>query len=128
MQRDMDAILRKHLVPASDFIYGYADLTGLVEEEFGDFSYGISIGKKLDVRIVDSIIDGPTMEYYAHYRTMNSDLTALSVAISEDMDKQGFEIKIVEPSVTIDHLPYRNPGRVQKNQKQFKPFRADNIG
>ena len=104
MQKQIEAILRNHLVPESDFIYGYADLSGLIGKEFGNFRYGICIGKKLNPAIVESITGGPTMEYYTHYRRMNSELTSLSSAISEDLNKQGIETRTVEPSVTTDQL------------------------
>ncbi|MCX6224925.1 MAG: epoxyqueuosine reductase [Bacteroidia bacterium] len=104
MQKKIDSILLHHLVPATDFIYGFADLTGLLEKESGEFRYAISIGKLLDPRIVESITEGPTMEYFAHYRSMNADLSALSQSISEDLNALGIETRLVEPSVTTDQL------------------------
>jgi len=104
MQERIDTVLRKHLVPGSDYISGYADLTGLLDQEFGRFRYAISIGRKLDSGIVESIAGGPTMEYYAHYRNMNADLAVISQAIAEDLNKLGIETWLVEPSVTTNQL------------------------
>jgi hypothetical protein len=41
-------ILDNHLVPKQEYIYGFADLSGIVDKQFGDFHFGISIGKRLD--------------------------------------------------------------------------------
>jgi hypothetical protein len=67
-------ILKKYLLPSENHICGFADLTGLLENKFSGFNYGISIGRKLNYKIVDKIIDGPTPEYYSHYRQVNEDL------------------------------------------------------
>lgn len=104
MQNNIDKVLRNHLVPANDFIYGFADLTGLIDKDFGKFRYAVSIGKKLDGRIVDTISDGPTTEYYEHYRSMNAGLSALSMAIMHDLKSLGINTMVVDPSVTTEQL------------------------
>jgi|GEM_PF-1485287 len=38
-------ILKETLQPSEDFIWGFADLTGLIDRKFGNYTYGISIGK-----------------------------------------------------------------------------------
>jgi hypothetical protein len=38
-------IIQKHLKPNDKFIYGYAILKGLLDPVFGNYQYGISIGK-----------------------------------------------------------------------------------
>ena len=44
----IEEILKSHLQPGNEFIYGFADLTGLLDPKFSGFDYGISIGRKLD--------------------------------------------------------------------------------
>jgi len=68
MIKIIDDILKEHLLPAENYIFGFADLTGLLQNKFDGFNYGISIGRKLDYEIVDKVINGPTPEYYSHYR------------------------------------------------------------
>ena len=53
MQRQIVKIIRRHLIPAENYIYGFADLTGLLDRKFEGFNYGISIGRKLDHSIVE---------------------------------------------------------------------------
>jgi epoxyqueuosine reductase len=97
-------VLEKHLVPKQDFIYGFADLNGFVDQQFGDFSFGISIGKRLDNKIVDGIFGGPTIEYYSHYRQTNMELELLTQGISEDLKRIGIETLCIEPTVTTLEL------------------------
>jgi len=104
MQNKIEELLRARLVPASDYVFGYADLTGLIGHEFGGFTYAISIGKKLDFRIVGSITEGPTMEYYSHYRKMNADLSALSLDIAGELNRKGIRTRLIDPSVTTEQL------------------------
>jgi epoxyqueuosine reductase len=97
-------ILDKHLVPKQDYIYGFADLSGIIDKQFGDFRFGISIGKRLDNRIVDKVRTGPTLEYYNHYRKMNEELTLLSAIISKELQVAGIEAVCIEPTVTTREL------------------------
>jgi NAD-dependent dihydropyrimidine dehydrogenase PreA subunit len=84
---NIDEIVKRHLLPSENHIYGFADLTGLVQNKFFGYNYGISIGRKLDNRIVDKIVHGPTPEYYSHYRQINEDLGLLTERISEELNK-----------------------------------------
>ena len=59
----VEKILKSHLIPVDNFIYGFADLTGLLDKKFGGFNYGISIGRRLDNAIVDKVFGSPTKEY-----------------------------------------------------------------
>lgn len=97
-------ILEKHLVPHQDYIYGFADLAGIIDKSFGEFQFGISIGKKLDGRIVNGIYSGPTLEYYSHYRQINEELAALTKSISADLKEIDIGSISTGPSVTTAEL------------------------
>lgn len=97
-------IIDKHLDPEREFIYGFADLTSVIDSQFGDFRYGISIGKRLDNRIVDKIRNGPTLEYYTHYTKINEELTSLAEKISKALQTIGLETLCIEPTVTTQML------------------------
>jgi len=97
-------VIEKHLFPKEDYIYGFADLTNLIDESFGDYQFGISIGKKLNDRIVNGIYGGPTLEYYQHYRQINEELASLTRVISTDLKKAGVETLCLEPTVTTHEL------------------------
>ena len=111
-QSKMEQIIEHHLVPSSDYIYGFADLRGLLGEEFINFPFGISIGKKLDKRILDSIENGPTKEYYEHYREMNLCLQQITAGICEDLRKHDISCTDVPPTVVM-------------NSEEFRPYAKD---
>jgi epoxyqueuosine reductase len=104
MINSVDEIVKKHLIPEENYIYGFADLTGLLQNKFYGFNYGISIGQKLDHEIVNKIIDGPTQEYYSHYRKINEDLSFLTKRISYDLNNNDIETLNIEPTVTTSEL------------------------
>jgi epoxyqueuosine reductase QueG len=87
------------LIPSKDFIYGFAELHGLLNEEFEEYPFGISIGKRLNDSIVDSIIDGPTYEYYLHYKEINTELNKIATDIVIELKKN--KIKCIDIAPTI---------------------------
>ena len=97
-------VIEKHLVPKQEFIYGFADLTNLIDKSFNDFQYGISIGKKLNGNIVDGIYHGPTLEYYEHYRQTNEELAALTHSIAANLKEIDVDSVCAGPTVTTTEL------------------------
>jgi len=104
MINNVSSIVGKHLVPSENFIYGFADLTGLLDKKFDGYNSGISIGRILDNGIVDKIIDGPTREYYGHYRKINDELEQITIEISDDLNKNGIDSLNIEPTVSTSDL------------------------
>lgn len=104
MTDTIDYIIKRHLIPEENYIHGFADLTGLLMNKFAGFNYGISIGRKLDNEIIDKIINGPTPEYYSHYRHINEVLALLTKRISKDLNLSGIETLNIEPSVSTTEL------------------------
>jgi len=104
MTKIIDDILKKHILPVENYIFGFADLTGLLQNKFIGFNYGISIGRKLDFRIVDQVMNGPTQEYYSHYRQINEELSLLTSRISEDLNKNDIETRNIDPTVSTSDL------------------------
>jgi len=97
-------IIETHLTPSRDYIFGFADLHGIISKGFGDFKYGISIGEKLDNNIVDPVISGPTMEYFNHYKQINTELAQLTENISNDLNLNSIETLNISPSVSTKEL------------------------
>jgi epoxyqueuosine reductase len=97
-------IIREHLQPAENYIYGFAELTGLLDKKFTGYNYGISIGQKLDSSIVDKVIHGPTLEYYSHYKQANTDLARLTAKISGDLNSNAIETFSISPTVSTAEL------------------------
>jgi epoxyqueuosine reductase len=93
-------LLTYHLTPADQYISGLADLTGLLDPKFGTYRTGISIGRKLDDRIVDALTEGPTLEYYDHYRQINQELNETARRIRDDLQEQGIDAIVIKPTVS----------------------------
>jgi epoxyqueuosine reductase len=100
----IDEIVARHLIPQENFIYGFADLSGLPDNKFQGFNWGISIGRKLDNSVVDKISDGPTKEYYLHYKQINEELATLTQRISDDLHKNNIESINIVPTVSTAEL------------------------
>lgn len=104
MIRIIKDIVHRHLIPAENYIYGFSDLTGLLHKKFIGFNYGISIGRKLENNIVDKVINGPTLEYYSHYKQVNKELELLTRSISKDLNKNDIESVNIDPTVSTAEL------------------------
>jgi epoxyqueuosine reductase len=100
----IEEIIKLHLIPPENYIWGFADLTGLLNEKFYGFNFGISIGRKLDSAIVDKVVKGPTPEYYSHYKQANKDLALLTKLISDDLNKYKIETINIDPTVSTSEL------------------------
>jgi epoxyqueuosine reductase QueG len=101
-------IVKRNLNPEADFIFGFADLNGLISMKFDEYRYGISIGKRLDDRIIDNIIEGPTIEYYNYYNQVNKELAELTRRIKSDLIESGVESMVIEPTVTHEEEKYKD--------------------
>jgi len=115
----VSSIVENHLLPADNYVYGFADLSGLVDASFGNFLYGVSIGKKLDSDIVDSIANGPTKAYHEHYKSTNEELLDLSQQIARDLNLNGIQTRCVEPTISTKQLDseYSNNLRTRLSHK-----------
>jgi epoxyqueuosine reductase len=100
-------IINKNLFPRSDYIYGFADLNGLIDTKFDGFRYGISIGKKLDDSIIDGIKKSPTIEYFHYYNQINKELSELVHKIATELIESGLETKPIEPTVKHPEEKYK---------------------
>jgi epoxyqueuosine reductase QueG len=100
----IEEILKSHLIPRENYIFGFAEITGLLNKKFEGYNYGISIGRILDNNIVNKIINGPTLEYFSHYRQINTELALLTEKISDDLNKNGIETINIEPTVSTSEL------------------------
>ena len=102
-------IIENNLSPLTDYIYGVADLTGLVDKNYGEYKYGISIGRRLNDSIIDNIKSGPTIEYFNHYNQINNELTDIAERIKDELKKTNIESIIIKPTI-------------HTNSKEFKKY------
>jgi len=95
-------VLEDILQPSDHYIFGLADLRGLIDQKFGEYTFGISIGKRLDDEIINGIVDGPTMAYYNHCQDMNKELASIAGAIRMALQNAGFDAIAIAPSLSKD--------------------------
>jgi epoxyqueuosine reductase len=99
-------IVENHLIPRDEYTFGFANLIGLLPKKYSHFKYGISIGKKLDDRIIDKLITGPTLEYYNHYNKVNRELTDLTAKINDDLLLNKINSLPIVPTISIGSKQY----------------------
>ena len=93
----INTIIRNCLDNPDNYIVGFADMDGLIADS--TYRYGVVIGVRLDDKIINPIADGPTMEYYNYYKATNRKLSELIHKIGDQIKGEGFECRIVEPSI-----------------------------
>jgi len=103
----LPSIIEQYLIPLNRYIYGFADLTGILGPEYAGFSHGISIGRKLDDTIVDQLTDGPTLEYHEHYSLVNRELEEISLKICNDLKNEGIRCEPVIPTLAMSGEEFR---------------------
>jgi epoxyqueuosine reductase len=115
----IEEILKTYLIPAEQYIYGFADLRELIPDTFGDLEYAISIGRKLDDRIIDPVKDGPDLEYYTHYKEINKELSDLALRVCQDLRSNGIKCMKTEPTVSTLEIDttYRDTLRTELSHK-----------
>jgi epoxyqueuosine reductase len=92
--------VRERIPDDGKHIWGFADLTGMLHPRFQGYDYGIVIGKKLDDSIVDSVINGPTIEYYNLYHDTNNYLAGLVKDLAEDLRAAGIKSLALNPTTS----------------------------
>lgn len=100
----MNNILQKSGLFDKTYLVGTADLRGLVDKKYRDFHYGISIGKRLDDKIIDSIYEGPTLEYYEYYNHINDELALKALEIKSALQKIEIDSIIIKPTVSTSTI------------------------
>jgi len=100
----IEKVLKSILQPEEKFIWGLADLRGLLIDKFSGYNYGISIARRLDDSIVDEISEGPTQQYFDHYKDVNNELAQLTGLIAARLEEAGISALPVSPSVSTAEL------------------------
>jgi epoxyqueuosine reductase len=92
--------LTRILLPRNaDYLIGYARLTNLLPEKYRGLDYAVVLARKLDDRIIDAIIDGPNIEYYAHYEEVNLELAKVAHGLADTIRLQGSKSLVIEPTI-----------------------------
>lgn len=112
----LSEIVKNNLIPLDNFIYGTADLNGLIDKKFGEFQFGISIGKRLNDNIIEDIFNGPTVEYYNYYNQINNELAKIARNIKVELKKANIDSIVIEPTFHTNS---------KKNKKYLQTLTVD---
>ncbi len=96
----IESLVHKKVPDNGEHIWGFANLTGLLHQRFKGYDYGIVVGKKLDDRIVDSVIEGPNTEYHKLYVDTNRYLSELVKEIADELKASGIKSLAINPTPT----------------------------
>jgi|WetSurMetagenome_2_1015567.scaffolds.fasta_scaffold17172_4 PAS domain S-box-containing protein len=102
----IDCIVKKHLVPHTEYTYGYADMRGLLPDTYAQYPYAIAIGKKLQDDIIDELYDGPTLRYFQHYHQVNAELQKLGENIQNNLYQEHKTSLLIEPTISTGSVEY----------------------
>jgi len=106
MQEKIIELIRQTIPDDGQHIWGLADLSGLLHERFKGYSYGISIGRRLDDSIIDSIVTGPNPAYLKLYKDTNIYLSDLAAGMAGKINALGISsLTIMPTSSRVDRSP-----------------------
>ena len=103
METALISVLKAKLNP-SIYEFGFADLSGLLSDKYKSYTHGVSILRKLDDSIIDSIRNSPTIDYYNHYREINHELNGMVVAIASQLKSNSYSFLPIKATVDDDEL------------------------
>lgn len=98
MNQKISRIIEKHT--KNEYIIGYSYLEGLVPKKYKDLVYGISIGIKLNEKIIDGITNGPTAKYAKHYNEINTTLNDIAKDIRRMLKRKGYKAEMIKSTLS----------------------------
>lgn len=87
----------------NEYLIGFADMNGLLKEEF-PYRYAIVVGAKLNDSIIDEIEIVPTIDYLDHYEKTNEKLNELVGKISKHLTENGTDNQFIPATVEDSEL------------------------
>jgi hypothetical protein len=101
---DVEAVVRQLTCGDQGLTVGFADMHPLIGGRFGRHAYAISLGKRLDDRIIEEIASGPTSAYFCHYMEINRYLSDLLTRISHELSAFGVSCRPISPTMSEDEI------------------------
>jgi len=103
MEKQMKNAIINLLPNLNEYLIGFADMNGLLKEEF-PYRYAIVIGAKLNDVIIDGIEIAPTIDYLNHYEKTNENLNELGIKISKYLAATGIDNQFIPATVEDSEL------------------------
>ena len=96
----------------NEYLIGFADVDGLLNEEF-PYRYAIVVGAKLNDSIIEGIEVAPTIDYLDHYEKTNEKLDKLVTKISKHLAANDIDNQFIPATIEDSEL----------DEKYFKTLR-----
>jgi epoxyqueuosine reductase QueG len=97
--------LKKLLLSEGANLIGFADLNGMTTDK--EMPFGISIGVKLSPELIESIHNGPNIQYYAEYHRINNLLDKIVSKGTEYLIKNGFKAFAQTTTAVVQSAGYK---------------------
>ncbi|MBN1474468.1 MAG: epoxyqueuosine reductase [Syntrophaceae bacterium] len=101
---NLNKTLSDILPDKAKYLIGYADLQGLLPDKYLDFDYGIVLARRLDYDIISSIENGPNIEYYNHYKSVNKELAEVAHFVCEYLRQCDAQAMVIKPTIQDEDL------------------------
>lgn len=96
--------LRQLLSEQGADLVGFGDLSEISKEALPRC---VSLAVKLPAKIVAGIAQGPTMEYYKAYHSLNAQLDALAEFTAATLQREGFQAKAQTTTTVVETADHR---------------------
>jgi epoxyqueuosine reductase QueG len=107
LKPDIEKIVKRRT--RRDHIIGYSYLEGLTPKKYKDLDYGITVGVRLDDKILNEVAGGPTPDYLKHYHSMNTTLNKIGADIRDLIKSHRRRAEVIPATLeTKDELNYPN--------------------
>lgn len=83
-------------------IFGTSDVSEAVPEKFRKTPYAITLGVRLSDAVMDEVKDGPTKNYFHHYRTANAFLDMCAMRCVIELQREGYMAVAIPASQTTN--------------------------
>jgi epoxyqueuosine reductase QueG len=97
---EIEKIIKKRT--KREYILGFSYLEGLVPKKYKSLVYGITVGIRLDDKIIDKIKSGPTSEYLKHYHNINSTLNKIAFDIKDLINSHRRKAEVIRSTLETD--------------------------
>ncbi len=98
LNQKISRLIEKHT--KNEYILGYSYLEGLVPKKYKELVYGISVGIRLDDKIIDGVINGPTPKYAEHYNDVNSKLNEIARDIRSMLRRMDYRAEMIKATLS----------------------------
>ncbi len=102
--KDFSNVIKDVIPKERNYSFGYADLQGLLPDKYLGFEYAIVLARRLDDAIINSIVNGPNIEYYNHYNEVNKELSEAANLLGEKIRRFDAQAMVIEPTITDKDL------------------------